>query len=466
MDEWISRKSPRIRMFGETKLKKSYHGKQWKVPDDLEKKNEGFIETKDVVDSCDRCKRLKSEDRSRLVTSDSGGFQFYSETLRLHNLFLFSVPGDGNCLFRSVSHQIYGNHEYHFIVRQKCMDYMEINREFFSQFVVGEFSEYLRIKRQNGVWGDDPEIEAICEIYSRPAEIWVFDSENGAKKLRTFHEAVNNICPEANLSGMRSFCSHFPIRLSYYGGGHYDSVTCIEMESFFLNESPGVFEDRVLTAYRNADRNSTNSNSHSEDVVDSNATNVSFAGRNNNQEDNVDADEKPISSSNIDIAIEISRRAMHLMEDDIDSAWKASLSKDSDISTLIGDSHSLPSAQALEMASTPIDNIPTTTAEAQVIRSNNPTSAEDDDLQAAIEASLMVNQSATTLMEDNDDEIFKAALEESIHSTNEDDDLLQAAIAASMLDIPGQKRFEVLQDEADEEDEELQKALTLSMEFQ
>jgi hypothetical protein len=32
--------------------------------------------------------------------------------------------------------------------------------------------------------------QALCEIYDRPAEIWAYDAVAGAKKLRTFHDAV------------------------------------------------------------------------------------------------------------------------------------------------------------------------------------------------------------------------------------------------------------------------------------
>jgi OTU domain-containing protein 5 len=114
------------------------------------------------------------------------------------------VPGDGNCLFRSVAHQVYGDYDLHSIVRQvrvrvrqvsfnhnsncntssntyvtlsqRCMDYMEADGGFFSQFVEGgmeAFPFYLRAKRLNACWGDDPEIQAICELYGRPAEIWL-----------------------------------------------------------------------------------------------------------------------------------------------------------------------------------------------------------------------------------------------------------------------------------------------------
>lgn len=51
------------------------------------------------------------------------------------------------------------------------------------------FPLYLAAKRKAGCWGDDPEIQAICELYNRPAEIWAFDPKSGARKLRTFHES-------------------------------------------------------------------------------------------------------------------------------------------------------------------------------------------------------------------------------------------------------------------------------------
>jgi OTU domain-containing protein 5 len=103
------------------------------------------------------------------------------------------------------------------------MDYMERERVFFSQFIDGSFDEYIRIKRRNGVWGDDPEIQAMCEIYNRPANIWSFDATHGARRLRTFHEGSVDPTP--------------PIQLSYYGGGHYDSII-----------SPTSFEGTIINA--------------------------------------------------------------------------------------------------------------------------------------------------------------------------------------------------------------------------
>jgi OTU domain-containing protein 5 len=89
-------------------------------------------------------------------------------------MFLKRIVGDGNCLFHAVSHQLYGTEKFHGVVRAACMDHMERQAQFYSQFVVGgatRFKEYIRLKRMDGVWGDDPEIQAICELYDRPVEV-------------------------------------------------------------------------------------------------------------------------------------------------------------------------------------------------------------------------------------------------------------------------------------------------------
>ena len=34
------------------------------------------------------------------------------------------MDGDGNCLFRSISHQVYGTDEHHYLLRQRCVEYI------------------------------------------------------------------------------------------------------------------------------------------------------------------------------------------------------------------------------------------------------------------------------------------------------------------------------------------------------
>lgn len=51
---------------------------------------------------------------------------------------IIEMLGDGNCLFRAVSHQIYGSSEHHLVVRVKCMQYIAQHKDYFHAFIVDE----------------------------------------------------------------------------------------------------------------------------------------------------------------------------------------------------------------------------------------------------------------------------------------------------------------------------------------
>ena len=104
--------------------------------------------------------------RTRRITTLSQQYVQYTQALARQQLAVVPVSGDGNCLFRAVAHQVYGDENYHSLVRQKCVDYMESETDFFSQFVEGGkemFPYYLQAKRTDACWGDDPEIE-VCAL--------------------------------------------------------------------------------------------------------------------------------------------------------------------------------------------------------------------------------------------------------------------------------------------------------------
>jgi OTU domain-containing protein 5 len=158
----------------------------------------------------------------------------FSLALKQRGLEIREQEGDGNCLFRAVSLQVYGDASMHGQVRKQCMDFMvrpispgsiflgdavvlipsrpisqERGTEHFSQFVTGEkFSMYIRRKRREGVHGNNLEIQAISELFNRPIE--VFSPENGSAPLNIFHAEYKT--------------DDAPIRLSYHDGNHYNAV--------------------------------------------------------------------------------------------------------------------------------------------------------------------------------------------------------------------------------------------------
>jgi hypothetical protein len=77
----------------------------------------------------------------------------YRNDLLQVNLRIKDITGDGNCLFRAISDQIYGNEDYYSIIKSKCFDYMELEKDFFCQFIEGgleKFDEYIELKRMEG----------------------------------------------------------------------------------------------------------------------------------------------------------------------------------------------------------------------------------------------------------------------------------------------------------------------------
>ena len=52
---------------------------------------------------------------------------------------------DGNCLFRAVAHQVYGDADKHDALRNACCDYMlsDGQKEHLENFVDGDFNKYV-----------------------------------------------------------------------------------------------------------------------------------------------------------------------------------------------------------------------------------------------------------------------------------------------------------------------------------
>ncbi|BBN01541.1 OTU domain-containing protein 5 [Marchantia polymorpha subsp. ruderalis] len=132
--------------------------------------------------------------------------QFEVEIRRAKNLEVRRMAEDGNCLFRAVADQVYGDAEMYDETRQMCIDYMEKERDHFSQFVTESFTAYCKRKRRDKVHGNNLEIQAMAEMYNRPIHIFSYSMD----PINIFHGHYETDLP--------------PIRLSYHRGNHYNSL--------------------------------------------------------------------------------------------------------------------------------------------------------------------------------------------------------------------------------------------------
>ncbi|KAL8501117.1 hypothetical protein ACS0TY_020617 [Phlomoides rotata] len=132
--------------------------------------------------------------------------QFEVELRRVKGLEVRKMLEDGNCLFRAVADQVYGDSELYDLVRQMCIDYMERESDHFSQFLTEGFTSYCKRKRRDKVYGNNMEIQALSEMYNRPIHIYSYSTE----PINIFHGSYNTDTP--------------PIRLSYHHRNHYNSL--------------------------------------------------------------------------------------------------------------------------------------------------------------------------------------------------------------------------------------------------
>jgi hypothetical protein len=139
-----------------------------------------------------------------------------------HGLEIVACAKDGNCLFRAVSHQLTGSPGQHKQLRAQCCDQLLAGRARFAEFVHkedpadtadGHFADYVANMRRDAVWADNVEIAALREALGRDIQIFTYSAVESLF-------VVKELIPDAAQKQHRLP----PLRLSYHGGNHYNSV--------------------------------------------------------------------------------------------------------------------------------------------------------------------------------------------------------------------------------------------------
>lgn len=86
--------------------------------------------------------------------------------LRLRQLGLrpVDVGGDGDCFFRAVSHQLYGDPNHHLLIRQAGVQYPSNNPErFIESNTENSWNEYINNMSMQGTWCDALIVQAVAD---------------------------------------------------------------------------------------------------------------------------------------------------------------------------------------------------------------------------------------------------------------------------------------------------------------
>jgi OTU-like cysteine protease len=117
--------------------------------------------------------------KNRGITPTKTGDDEFPVLKRL-GLYAASIKGDGNCLFRSLSDQYYGDNGQRYAeVRATVVQYMMDHAEFFEMFFGGAgietWDSYIKRMARDGVYGDNLEIVAFARRYRANVVIYQND---------------------------------------------------------------------------------------------------------------------------------------------------------------------------------------------------------------------------------------------------------------------------------------------------
>ena len=148
------------------------------------KRNRNSKRPKGAYQSTDNGDEKPSSGRSRRCNKPKYAFEDdYTKlrtTLDADGLEIVDMDPDGNCLFRSLSDQLFGDcGNAHFDVRSAVCDFMEKNEGDFRVFLVFEdeddedqdeedardFEHYIENMRREGEWGGNLEVVAAARLY-------------------------------------------------------------------------------------------------------------------------------------------------------------------------------------------------------------------------------------------------------------------------------------------------------------
>ena len=113
-----------------------------------------------------------------IETNPGPVYTVLDERLQQFQLRPFDVGGEGDCFFRAVSHQLYGDPSHHIEIREAGITYMRDNpQRFIESNTEYSWLQYLNNMSMQGTWCDHMIIQAIAD--QRHLRIFVIETQEG-----------------------------------------------------------------------------------------------------------------------------------------------------------------------------------------------------------------------------------------------------------------------------------------------
>jgi len=112
------------------------------------------------------------------------------------NRKIHRVAPDGNCLFRTLSHQALGDQIYHSQLRKALVTLVSDNMEIYKSFYIGRnsFCDHVSSMFKDGIWGTQVEIQAAADYFVLPVYELMYNSITSSHKWIVFkpHHGVSD----------------------------------------------------------------------------------------------------------------------------------------------------------------------------------------------------------------------------------------------------------------------------------
>lgn len=177
-------------------------------------KEEDYIGTSNTV------KRSSFEKQRKWKNAHNyqGNKLFEEFLLAEYGLHIVEMAGDGNCLFRSIAHQLENNPNLHMQYRQRIIKYIISKRKHFELFLEDDekFEDYIERMKLFGTWGGHHELYAAAQCFRINIEVFQW---NAPKYIILYDPTIHGqSLNHHDNSALRT------IQLSFHGDCHFNSV--------------------------------------------------------------------------------------------------------------------------------------------------------------------------------------------------------------------------------------------------
>lgn len=139
---------------------------------------------KKILQEKEREEQIKLQEKENINGPRNLELQAVSEKLRRNKLRIFSIPSDGDCLYKAVAHQLENTRQKSLSVdelRKNVAEYIRQNKDVFMPFMSNpetcdmlseaEFEDYCNKITSTKVWGGQLEIKALSNSLKCPINV-------------------------------------------------------------------------------------------------------------------------------------------------------------------------------------------------------------------------------------------------------------------------------------------------------